>query len=245
MTSHARAWLGTLLFVAASLASTCASAQRGTHAAADCSADDAATHAECVASWVQSFYDRTTSLEADFQQFHWTRVYDRTASSRGQLRIARPGRIRFDYSEPNHKIIVGSGDQFTYYDPSDDGTAGQYYHATTDAASRALGFLTGTSRLDRDFTFRIHPSTTGPAHTVCLELRPRAADPHMTRIRLYVSNAEAATRGVVMQVAIEDPDGNWNTFRFTNFHFNRDIAASTFEYTPPEGAREITPPASH
>lgn len=244
MTSHARAWLGTLLFVAASLASTCASAQRGTHADPDCAADDAATHAECVAGWVQAFYDRTTSLEADFQQDYWTRVYDRTASSRGQLRIVQPGRIRFDYSAPNHKIIVGSGDRFTYYDPSDDGTAGQYYHATTDAASRALGFLTGTARLDEDFNFRIVTTPTQPAHTVCLELRPRAPDPHMTRVRLYVSTADT-TRGVVVRVGIEDPDGNWNTFRFTNFHFNREIAASTFEYTPPEGAREITPPASH
>jgi len=197
--------------------------------------------ADDVASSVQTFYDRTTSLEADFQQFFWTRVYSRTDSSRGTLRIARPGRIRFDYSEPSGKIIVGSGDAFTYFEPI-EGSAGQYYRANTDVASRALGFLTGTSRLDRDFTFSLHPSTTGPAHTTCLELRPRAADPHYTRIRLYVSNVEA-TRGVVMQVAIEDGDGNWNTFRFSNFHFNRELDAHTFDYTPPAGAREITPPS--
>lgn len=200
--------------------------------------------AAVVAAWVQTFYDHTTSLEADFQQFFWTRVYARTTSSRGSLRISRPGHIRFDYSEPSHKVIVGNDDAFLYYEPGDDGSAGQYYRATTDVASRALGFLTGTSRLDRDFNFRIHPSTTGPAHTTCLELTPRAADPHYQRIRLYVSDRDDATRGVVMQVAIEDGDGNWNTFRFSNFHFNRSIDASTFEYTPPDGAREITAPAS-
>jgi outer membrane lipoprotein-sorting protein len=201
--------------------------------------------AQQVASWVQTFYDQTTTLEADFQQFYWTRVYSRTTTSRGQLRIARPGRVRFDYSEPRGKIVVGSGDQFTYYEPGDEGGAGQYYRATSDVASRALGFLTGTSRLDRDFNFTIHPSTTGPAHTTCLELHPRAHDPHYSRIRLYVSNAEGATRGVVMQVAIEDPDGNWNTFRFSNFHFNRSIGDDVFAYTPPSGAHEITAPPSH
>lgn len=198
--------------------------------------------APAVAGWVQTFYDQTTTLEADFQQFFWTRVYDRTATSRGRLRISRPGRIRFDYTEPSGKIIVGDGDQITYYEPGDDGAAGQYYRGTTDAASRALGFLTGTSRLDRDFNFIIHPSTSGPANTVCLELRPRTADPHYTRVRLYVSST-TATRGAVMQVAIEDADGNWNTFRFSGFHFNRDLEANTFTYTPPAGAREITPPA--
>jgi outer membrane lipoprotein carrier protein len=231
---NTRAFLGSLLVLTLALAAPRAEAQ---------DVDAGTPSASEVASWVQTFYDHTTSLEADFQQFFWTRVYARTATSRGSLRIARPGRVRFDYTDPAGKIVVGNGEQFTYFEPGDDGAAGQFYRATTDVASRALGFLTGTSRLDRDFTFVIHPSTTGPAHTVCLELRPRATDPHYTRLRLYVSSVEA-TRGVVMQVAIEDGDGNWNTFRFSNFHFNRGLADSVFTYTPPEGAREITPPAS-
>jgi outer membrane lipoprotein-sorting protein len=205
--------------------------------------DHPETHAECVASWVQTFYDRTTSVEADFQQFFWTRVYERTDTSRGRLRIARPGRIRFDYSEPSHKVVVGNGDAVVYYEPGDDGSAGQFYRATTDSASRALGFLTGTSRLDRDFTFALVESSTAPSGTVCLELRPRAADPHYSRIRLYVTTSGDA-RGVVQRVGIEDPDGNWNTFAFSGFHFNREIEAGTFDYTPPSGAHEITPPSS-
>src|SRR5512141_245614 len=99
MTARTRALFGMLLFLGASLTGARACAQD-----VDAGGPDAAQ----VASWVQTFYDQTTSLEADFQQFFWTRVYDRTDSSRGQLRIARPGRIRFDYSEPSHKIIVGS-----------------------------------------------------------------------------------------------------------------------------------------
>ncbi len=239
MFSIARTWLGTLLVIATTVIAASAEAQT-----VDCTHDDAGTHAECVAAWVQDFYDHTTSLEADFQQFFWTRVYDRTASSRGRLRISRPGRIRFDYTEPSGKVVVGTGAQFTYYEPGDDGAPGQYYRATTDVASRALGFLTGTSRLDRDFTFAFHPSTTGPANTVCLELHPRVADPAFTRVRLYVST-RSETRGVVMQVALEVGDGNWNTFRFSAFHFNRDLGADTFDFTLPTGAREITPPASH
>ena len=201
--------------------------------------DDAPT----VASWVQTFYDRTTSVEADFQQFFWTRVYDRTATSRGRLRIARPGRIRFDYSEPSGKVVVGSEGHFTYYEPGEGGGAGQYYTGDTDATSRALGFLMGTSRLDRDFRFALVTSSTAPAGTVCLELRPRAADPHYRRVRLYVS-ARTETLGVVQRLSIEDPDGNWNTFAFSGFHFNREVEAGTFDYTPPAGAREITPPSS-
>ncbi|MFO0684672.1 MAG: outer membrane lipoprotein carrier protein LolA [Sandaracinus sp.] len=201
--------------------------------------DDART----VASWVQSFYDSTTSVEADFQQFFWTRVYNRTDTSRGRLRISRPGRIRFDYSEPSGKVVVGSEGHFTYYEPGESGGAGQYYTGESDSTSRALGFLMGTSHLARDFRFELVTSSTAPEGTVCLELRPRAPDPHYRRVRLYVM-ARTGSIGVVQRVAIEDPDGNWNTFAFSGFHFNREVAAGTFDYTPPAGAREITPPSS-
>ena len=110
-------------------------------------------------------------------------------------------------------------------------------------ASAALGFLTGTADIARDFRISLRSvGSAAPANTDALELRPRRADPRYRRVVLYVSNA-AGTEGVVLRVSIEDPDGNWNRFDFSGFQFDRDVSASTFEFDPPSGAREITPPA--
>jgi outer membrane lipoprotein carrier protein len=201
--------------------------------------------AQTVASWAQTFYDQTEFVQARFQQHFWNRVYDRTSTSRGQMFISRPGRVRFDYAAPSGKVIVSDGSHFTYYEPGDDGAVGQYYEGSADSTSAALGFLTGTARLDRDFTFSLRPnSATQPPHTRALELRPRRPDPHFRRIVLYVSDVPA-TQGVVMRISIEDPDGNWNRFDFEPRSFSfAPIDAGQFNYTAPEGARRIDPPSS-
>lgn len=201
----------------------------------------AAPTAVLVAARVQAFYDQTRTVEARFQQHFWSRAYSRTQSSRGEMQIQRPGRIRFDYSQPSGKVIASNGSQFVFYEPTEDG-AGQYVRGSQDGATAALGFLTGTARLDRDFRLALRGSTSGaPEHTDALELRPRRADPHFRRIVLYVDN-QTDTLGVVRRVSIEDPEGNWNRFDFSDLRFNRDIDASRFEYTPPSGARELTAP---
>ena len=201
--------------------------------------------AEVVAARVQTFYDQTRSVEARFEQHFWNRVYARTQSSRGQLLIQRPGRVRFNYDQPRGKVVVSTPTGFVFYEPNEDGTPGQFLRGpAADGASSALGFLSGTSRLDRDFRLSLRAPAAGqPADTDALELRPRRADPHYRRIVLYVDN-RAASAGVVRRVAIEDPDGNWNRFDFSGFQFNRDVSASTFEYTPPAGAHEINAPTA-
>lgn len=201
------------------------------------------TTAELVAARVQAFYDRTSSLRVDFAQHYWSNVYRRTTTSRGRLAILRPGRIRFDYTTPSGKVVVSDGERFTYYEPGDDGTAGQYWIGSADGASAALGFLTGTARLDRDFTFSLGTrSDSDPPRTDVLVLRPRADDPHYTEIRLYVSNAPG-TEGVVLRTSIRDHENNWNRFDFSGHRFSEAVPESTFAYTPPDGAREITPPS--
>lgn len=236
-------WRKSLLLCAAlamPLLSPVASAQQAPPAPAT----TPAVTAQVVAARVQTFYDQTRSVEARFEQHYWNRVYARTQSSRGRLLIQRPGRVRFNYDQPRGKVVVSTPSGFVFYEPNEDGSPGQYLRGTSDAASSALGFLSGTARLDRDFRLSLRAPAAGqPANTDALELRPRRSDPNFRRIVLYV-DSRPETAGVVRRVAIEDPDGNWNRFDFSGFEFNRELSAATFDYTPPEGAHEISPPAT-
>ncbi|GAB4194646.1 MAG: hypothetical protein OHK0013_00070 [Sandaracinaceae bacterium] len=203
-----------------------------------------AVTAETVAARVQAFYDQTTTVQANFQQHFWNRAYARTQSSHGTVSIQRPGRIRFDYSQPRGKVVVSTPEGFVYFEPGEDGSPGQYTRGSSEGASVALGFLTGTARLDRDFRLALLPARAGaPAHTDVLELTPRVADPHFRRVLLYVDQ-RPATAGVVQRVSIEDHDGNWNRFDFARPRFNAELPASTFQFNPPAGAREMTAPAA-
>ncbi len=201
---------------------------------------DAAT----VAAWVQTFYDQTQTMSARFVQRFVNREFQRTDTSRGQVRFRKPGMMRFDYDQPNGKIIVVDGRQLTAYDPPDEaGGRGQYYQqAMADAElPAALSFLTGTGRLETDFRFRrLDASRLGYEEGEVLELRPRRPSPHYTRVVLFVDD-NAERRGIVHRVIIIDHANNRNRFDFLDQQLNRSVPESVFGWRPPANARRVQP----
>jgi outer membrane lipoprotein carrier protein len=220
---------GAAMFAGTALGLTRASAQ---------SQPSAAT----VASWVQTFYDQTRTMSARFVQTYHNRVYDQRTESRGQVRFRKPGMMRFDYDQPNGKIIVSDGNELVAYEPPGEGQQrGQYYtQPMTDAQlPAALSFLTGTGRLDQDFRFRRLDNVLFDGGQV-LELRSRRPTPHYSRILLFV-DASPARRGIVHRVLIIDSSNNRNQFDFQQQQLNRSIPESVFRWRPPANARRITP----
>ncbi len=74
-----------------------------------------------VAGLVQSFYDQTTSFQANFQQEQYTKVYDRRQRSSGRVVFMKPGRMRFDYAAPNGQVFVSDGQRLVVYQPPEQG----------------------------------------------------------------------------------------------------------------------------
>ena len=204
-----------------------------------------APDAETVASWVQTFYDQTQSMTARFTQRYRSRVYDREDVSRGQVRFKKPGMMRFDYDQPNGKVIASDGSRFVVYEPPEQGEGGgQYYEQQMREAQlpAAFSFLTGTGQLAPNYTFRLLSRVPYQGGHV-LELRPRRPTPHYTRILLYVDagSRSRATRGVVHRIVIVDQAGNTNRFDFEQQRFNRGVRDEVFQYRPPAGARRVQP----
>lgn len=205
--------------------------------------------AEEVAAIVQGFYDRTQTFQADFRQSQYTRIYDRTTRARGRVVFKKPGKMRFDYAEPNGQVFVSDGERLLVYQPPDEGEAhGQLIERPLeeDQLPSVFGFLTGTGRLEEDFTFRLLEPSSRDARGYdgkVLELRPRTPTPHYDRVLFYVQIVGEGTRrsGLVRRVLIVDSQGNRNRFDFRNPRFNRNVADSRFEYTPPAGTPRVQP----
>ncbi len=192
-----------------------------------------------LAAQVQTFYDQTSTVQTAFSQSHYDRIYRRTTRSRGVLTIARPGKLRFDYLGGNGKVVVSDGRNITVYEPIEGGP-GQYARTPVaeQSLSSALGFLTGQSRLDRDFRFRLANARQFGWSGYVLELRPIRSEAAYRRMFLFV-DSDPATAGVVRRVLIQDHDGNLNRFDFQRMRFNRNVDATRFAFTPPRGARRI------
>jgi outer membrane lipoprotein carrier protein len=196
-----------------------------------------------VAEAVQSFYDQTKSVEAEFHQTYYNRLYDRYDKSKGNVKFQKPGKMRWDYDAPNGKIIVSNGKQLSIYEPGEDKEPGQVFERSLGANElpQALSFLTGTGKLVDEFTFRLlDAEQQGFTAGYVLELLPKVKSPFYERILFYV-DADPKRTGLVHRVLIVDSNGNRNRIDFKTPRFNRSIEAGVFNWQAPKGTRKVAP----
>lgn len=188
-----------------------------------------------VASQVQSFYDRTDTLQTRFSQSYYHGLYRTTERATGTLILDKPGRMRFDYS--NGKVMVASSGYLTMYEPGDDGEPGQYakMRSSSDTTHQGFAFLMGHTRIDEDYNYRLLDAERYGWRGSLLELRPKVADAGVRRVLLYV-DGRSGREGVVHRIRIDDHDGNRNTLTFRSMRFNRVLNTERFQYQPPVGS---------
>lgn len=199
--------------------------------------------ADSVAASVQAFYDQTSSVEAEFYQTYFNRLYAKYDRSKGKVRFQKPGKMRWDYAKPNGKVLVSDGNKLLVFEPGEGKEPGQVFERpmTESQLPQALSFLTGTGKLADDFSFRLlDAAKQGFKGGHVLELRSIKASPHYDRILFYV-DSDPSRLGLVHRVLIVDPAGNRNRFDFRKLKFNRKLPAQVFAWKPPAGTRRVTP----
>lgn len=189
----------------------------------------AAPDAAEVARRVQAFYEGTRDLEARFVQTYSYAAFGRKQVSRGTLRVKRPGRMRWDYEEPERKTVALAGSRLVQWEPeANQAFVDDRFDAT--AMSAAVTFLIGKGSLAREF----EPSLDAEGW---LALRPRKPDPRVEAVAL-----EVAPSGEVTATRVRDAQGNVNEIRLSGIRRNAGLPDSAFEVSIPEGARRLGPP---
>lgn len=200
-----------------------------------------------VVALVQQFYDQTKTLQAEFDQTRYTRIYDRTDRARGTVVFKKPGKMRWDYAKPNGQIFAANGSRLVIYQPPEDGEKhGQLIERpiAEDQLPAAFAFLMGTGRLAEDFTFRLLDVPEGSFEGgYALQLLPRKPTPHYEQIVFYVRviETDAKRAGVIQRVLIIDSSGNRNRFDFKKMKFNRSVDDKRFSFKPPKGTVRVKP----
>src|SRR5262249_50363166 len=77
-----------------------------------------AISAQDLVKKVQSYYGAPQKLRAKFRQEYTTATFGRTSSSDGLLRVAKPGKMRWDYDKPEPKYFIADGTTLWVYEPS-------------------------------------------------------------------------------------------------------------------------------
>jgi len=200
-----------------------------------------------VLGLVQSFYDQTKTLQAEFEQTRYTRLYDRYDRAKGKVVFKKPGMMRWDYAQPNGQVFVSNGKKLLIYQPPEEGEKrGQLIERAVDEDQlpSAFSFLLGSGKLDEDFEVRLleHGNEKFKDGYV-LQLIPRRPTPNYEQLVFYVRTLTQGGKraGVVQRVLIIDSAGNRNRFDFSKIKFNRDVPDKRFSYRPPKGTERVTP----
>ncbi len=171
------------------------------------------------------FLDQVRSLRAEFQQSVFDEDNRPLDDAGGMVYIQRPGRFRWDYTEPYPQEIVGDGEKVWIYDSDLD-------QVTVRPLGDALGdtpvmLLSSDRPVEQSFDVR---AVDGPDGYDWAALKPLGEEVSFTEIRL---GFEGETLRIM---ELQDAFGQLTRLRFVNVERNPVLAPSLFEFTPPEGA---------
>jgi len=169
---------------------------------------------------------QTSDLQAEFVQSYRSGSIGKELVERGTVRIKRPGRMLWEYTQPEKKIFVSDGKTFYFYVPADKQVI---VREQAGARGVAVALLSGEgfqSQFDA-----VLETTPGAAR---LKLTPKTADPEVERVYLE-TDAEARIVGL----EIWDAQGSRSRFRFEKLQVNQGLADKLFRFEVPKGVAVI------
>ena len=193
--------------------------------------DSAQQDAAQVAAALQAKYDKIRDFTADFVQ-QYEGIQKRKLTEKGKVQIKKPGKMRWDYSEPEKKLFVSDGSQIYLHVPADNQVTVSPV-PKADEATTAVLFLVGKGNLTRDFNVAFSPGA--PAGTHALRLDPKLPERDYDWLELVIDQSTLQIRSL----KAADRQGGQSTFDFSNFKENVGLSDKTFAFSIPRGADVI------
>ena len=190
----------------------------------------AAAELDDVISGIELRYNRLATMQADFEQ-SLTYAGSKRASERGRLLLLRPGKMRWDYTRPKGKLLVGDGERIRMFNPLTNQVRTVRVQETADMRA-PLSFLLGRLRLNRQFRNLQLQTIEGRKVLVGEGRTGREA---YTRVEFFY---EPDYR--LAEIRVLDRDDANTIFVFENEKLNEQLDPELFVFQTPVGA-EILP----
>lgn len=186
-----------------------------------------------LAAKVDKHYNSLISMKADF-----TESYNGMGISRkeaGRLWLKKPGKMRWEYTEPREKLFVSDGKTAWFYVPGEQ-QARRVPVKKLDDIRSPVRYLLGKTKLLKEFDElgfapNIKPLTAG---NWILRGTPKGMEDRVSLIVL-----EVTPEGRIDRLMMEEVDGAVTEFRFSNELENALVGESKFRFKPPAGVEVV------
>ncbi len=183
-----------------------------------------ASTAAGICARVDAHYNHLHSLRVQF-----TETYDGMGIKRletGTLLLAKPGRMKWSYTEPAGKLFLIDGKYGYAYTPG-DAQAERYPAKQLEDFRSPLRFLLGHARIEKELT-----ALTLVPDGLNYRLRgvPKGMEQRVAEVTLTVT-----AEGTIEAIEWKETDGAMTKFRLMDEQENPTIAADTFTFHAPAG----------
>jgi outer membrane lipoprotein carrier protein len=183
---------------------------------------------------LQKHYHDTNSFTAKFNEEIAT-VGAPKRQRQGTVSFRKPGRMRWEFSDPEKQTIVSDGTTLYSYDPDLNQVVETPLKQALKSSS-ATSFLLGIGNINRDFKAAFaHPAT--PTGLVDLILDAKTGG-YKIEVGLDPSTYN------LMTLTLTDQLGDVTKIDFSDIHDNVELPDSNFAFNAPAGADIVTAPAS-
>jgi len=212
-------------------------------AAGNPSDDEEVREVREVVKRIQARYEQIKDLQAEFRQVTRIEGFATPLTSTGTLMIKKPGRLRWDYREPDvQEIYVNGNDVMMYVPQHKQVLVGKLSQM---AASQApLQLLQGAATLEKHFEVQATPGRErGEGGLPLVTLIPKNAGPESVRTVVRIVVEAQPNTYFIKTVSIHEISGNVATFQFSNLRANTGLKGTVFEFSVPAGVEVVRAPA--
>ena len=188
-------------------------------------AQQLAPSAQDVAQRVDRHYNQLHSLKAGFTESYEGLGMRRTES--GTLLLLKPGRMKWEYSDPPGKLFLLDG-KYAWFYSRGDSQVQRIPAKELDDLRSPLRFLLGHTELEKELSNL--SLAAAPNGQFTLTGQPKGQEKRVARLTLTVT-----ADGTITGIEIEEADGALTRFTFTGEQPNAPVPPETFHFAPPPG----------
>jgi outer membrane lipoprotein carrier protein len=181
--------------------------------------------AHALAQRVDRHYNQLHSLRAGFTESYEGLGMRRTES--GTLLLLKPGRMKWEYSDPPGKLFLLDG-KYAWFYSRGDSQVQRIPAKELDDLRSPLRFLLGHTELEKELSNL--SLAAAPNGQFTLTGQPKGQEKRVARLTLTVT-----ADGTITGIEIEEADGALTRFTFTGEQPNAPVPPETFHFAPPPG----------
>ena len=175
---------------------------------------------------IQNNYEKILTFEANFTQKSYIKMMDQTQSIEGQVKIKKPGKMRWVYEAPEEQVLISNEKTLWLYVPEEEQATKVPVESIYSSNTPAL-FLAGKGKLTQAFNVE---SISQEKENIIITLIPKTIQQNLARLVLMADKKNYQITGST----VYDKLGNKTAIRFNRIRVNQEIPEEQFQLnTPP------------